>query len=126
MKFGAAVLLALAAWAISSRAMGQDVADVAKGQNVFRRTCGMCHSADRGTNRIGPSLFGVVGRRSATVDGFVYSSAMKKRAVTWDEQTLDKYLEDPRAFAPGTKMTFAGLRKPEERRQVIAYLKTLH
>jgi cytochrome c len=51
---------------------------------------------------------------------------MKKKAVTWDDATLDKYLKDPRAFAPGTKMTFAGLRKPEERRQVIAFLKSLH
>lgn len=126
MRFDVAVALALAAWTVAAPAMGQDAGDVADGQKVFKQRCGMCHSPEAGTNRIGPSLFGVVGRKSATAEGYAYSSAMRKKAVTWDDKTLDTYLENPAAFVRGTKMTMAGLRKPEERRQIIAYLRSLH
>jgi cytochrome c len=93
-------------------------------KTVFAK-CAICHSAQPGKTVMGPSLFGIVGRRSASVEGYPYSEAMKKADKTWDEATLDTYLTDPKAFAPGTKMTFVGLPKPEDRANLIAYLETL-
>lgn len=87
--------------------------------------CGSCHSVTPHETRIGPSLFGVFGRKSGTEPGYAYSDAMKNAGKTWDEPTLDKYLTDPRADVPGTKMTFAGFSDPERRKAVIDYLKTL-
>ena len=97
--------------------------DAAAGKTVFAK-CAICHSTKPGKTMIGPSLFGVVGRRSASVDGYSYSDAMKKADKTWDEATLDAYLTDPKAMVAGTKMVFAGLPKPEDRANVIAYLET--
>ena len=85
----------------------------------------MCHTAEAGKNKIGPSLFGIVGRKSATVENFNYSEAMKKFDHTWDEETLDTYLADPRATVPETKMIFPGIKDKAERDNVIAYLETL-
>jgi cytochrome c len=96
----------------------------AAGKSVFNK-CAICHSPAEGKNGLGPTLFGVVGRPSASVAGFSYSDAMKAAKKTWDEATLDVYLTDPKAAVPGTKMIFAGLPKPEDRANVIAYLATL-
>ncbi len=114
-----AALLALA-FAAPARADG----DPAAGRAVFNK-CSICHSAAAGKNAIGPSLFGVVGRKSASEPGFSYSEAMKKADKTWDAATLDTYLTNPKALVPGTKMVFPGLPKPEDRENVIAYLSTL-
>jgi len=92
-------------------------ADVEAGKTAFKK-CALCHTT-------GPSLFGIVGRKSATLDGFNYSEAMKKFDHTWDEGTLDEYLGDPRATVPGTKMIFPGIKDKAERDDVIAYLETL-
>jgi cytochrome c len=101
-------------------------ADTAEGEKIFKRVCGACHinTAD-GPKRLGPTLFGVIGRHSSSVEGFRYSEANKKANVTWTPDVLDKYLADPRAMVPGTTMAFAGLKKPEERQDIIAYLQTL-
>ena len=96
--------------------------DAAKGETVFKR-CAPCHSADNKTNKIGPSLQGVVGRKSGTAEGFNFSDAMKNSGLTWDEATLSQYLENPKAKVPGNKMAFPGLPKEDERQNVIAYLK---
>jgi cytochrome c len=98
--------------------------DAAAGKSVFNK-CAICHSPVAGKNSVGPSLFGVVGRASGSVAGFSYSDAMKAANKTWDEATLDAYLENPKAMVPGTKMIFPGLPKPEDRANVIAYLDTL-
>ena len=98
--------------------------DAAAGKSVFNK-CAICHSPAPGKNSVGPSLFGVVGRHSASVEGFKYSDAMKAANKTWDEATLDVYLTDPKAMLPGTKMTFPGLPKAEDRANLIAYLATL-
>jgi len=98
--------------------------DAAAGKSVFNK-CAICHSPAPGKNSVGPSLFGVVGRHSASVEGFKYSDAMKAANKTWDEATLDVYLTDPKAMIPGTKMTFPGLAKAEDRANLIAYLATL-
>lgn len=87
--------------------------------------CKACHAVEAGKNGIGPSLAGVFGRKSASVEGFAYSDAAKKLGVTWNEGNLDKWLENPMKMAPGTKMTFAGISDKARRDAVIDYLKTL-
>lgn len=98
-------------------------ADVAKGEKVFAK-CAACHTInDGGANGIGPNLHGIVGEGVGTGHGgFAFSDALKSKGGTWDFATLDAWLKSPRDFAPGTKMTFAGLGKPEDRANIIAYL----
>lgn len=96
------------------------------GQQVFRQQCGICHDVAPAKNRIGPSLFGIVGRKAGSEAGFTYSDGNKNSGLTWDEATLDKYLADPRATIPGTKMTYAGVKNEQQRKDLIAYLATLH
>ena len=95
--------------------------DPAKGKTTFAR-CAVCHSLDAGVNKVGPSLHGIIGRHSGSIDGYSYSPAMKASNLTWDAATLDKYLASPKALVPGNKMAFPGLPKPEDRGNVIAYL----
>jgi cytochrome c len=97
--------------------------DAAKGEKVFIQ-CKTCHVVDPGQNRVGPSLAALIGRKAGTVEGFNYSPANKNSGKTWDEETLYTYLEAPQKFIPGTKMAFAGLKNPQDRADVIAYLKT--
>lgn len=95
--------------------------DPANGQKVFAQ-CAACHSIKPGENRVGPSLHAIVGRKSGSVPGFRYSDANKNSGITWTEQEMFTYLENPRAKVPGTIMTFVGLRDPQQRADVIAYL----
>ncbi len=100
--------------------------DAAKGEQVFKK-CMACHTASDKTNKVGPYLVGVVGRKVATAEGFNYSDGMKEYAATgavWDEATLATYLENPRAIVPKTKMAFAGVKKEDERADLIAFLKS--
>src|ERR1700722_10588338 len=101
-------------------------ADPAAGQKIFQTQCGICHAVAPGQNRIGPTLFGVVGRRSGSVPGFNYTADHKKLDVTWDAATLDKYLTNPRAMVPDTSMVYPGLKDSAERADLVAYLETLH
>ena len=96
--------------------------DAAKGEKVFRK-CKACHTATEDKNKVGPSLMNVVGRKAGTHEGFKYSSAMVDSGLTWDEATLDKFLTKPKDVIAGTKMIFGGLKKDEDRADVIAYLK---
>lgn len=97
-------------------------ADPAKGADVFKK-CAACHNAESGgANAIGPNLWGVVGKPHAAHPGFAYSEALKGKPGNWDFANLNEWLTSPRAYANGTKMTFAGLSKPEDRANVIAYL----
>lgn len=99
-------------------------ADVAAGKKVFNK-CAVCHSPVAGKNNVGPSLFGVVGRKSASAPGYNYSDALKASNKTWDAATLDAWLTGPQKLVPGTKMTFPGLPNADDRANVIAYLATL-
>ena len=98
-------------------------ADVAKGEKVFAK-CAACHTANQGgANGIGPNLFATLGEPIGQGKaGFAFSDALKKVGGNWTFEAMDKWLTSPRDFAPGTKMTFAGLSKPEDRANVIAFL----
>jgi cytochrome c len=97
--------------------------DAAAGEKVFAH-CAVCHSNKPSENKFGPSLAGVFGRKSGTEVGYNYSSAMKGLNVTWDEKTLDEYLQGPGKFVRGTKMVYL-VPDEKDRQDVIAYLKTL-
>lgn len=118
-----AVFAALASavlFAVPAHAAG----DAAAGEKVFAQ-CKACHENEKGVNKVGPTLKGVVGRKAASVPDYKYSPAMTKKGeegVVWDETTLTEYLPNPKAFVPGTKMAFGGLKKPDDVANVIAYL----
>ncbi|MEQ1687929.1 MAG: cytochrome c family protein [Sphingopyxis sp.] len=97
--------------------------DAAKGRTLFNQ-CKTCHSEVAGTNGIGPSLAGIVGRTAGSVPGYAYSPANKASHRTWDREALFTYLESPMRSIPGTKMTFL-MANPQQRADVIAYLETL-
>ncbi|MDR7101555.1 cytochrome c family protein [Croceicoccus sp. BE223] len=97
--------------------------DAAHGEQVFLQ-CKTCHVLEPGVNRVGPSLAGVVGRAAGTVEGYSYSEANKNSGITWTKEKLYQYLEKPQRVIPGTKMSFAGLSKGQDRADVIAYLET--
>ena len=97
-------------------------ADAAKGADVFKK-CAACHNADKGgANQLGPNLWGVLGEPVGQGHGFAFSDALAKKGGTWNWDNLAQWLTSPKAFAPGTKMTFAGLGNPQDRANVIAFL----
>ncbi|WP_411290663.1 c-type cytochrome [Sphingorhabdus sp.] len=97
-------------------------ADIAKGEAVFKK-CTACHNiAQGGANGIGPNLWAAMGKPHGHVAGFAYSDALKSIPGNWDWEGMDKWLANPKKYAPGTKMTFAGLGNPEERANLILYL----
>ncbi len=87
--------------------------------------CKTCHAVEPGERGIGPSLAGVHGSKAAAAAGYNFSNAMKASGLTWDDASLDRYLENPMATVPGSKMAYAGLKDPAKRAEMIAYLKTL-
>lgn len=100
-------------------------ADPARGEDVFKK-CAICHTADKGgANLIGPNLYGVLGRKVASHEGYEYSDALKAKEGDWDYEKIDHMIENPNAFAPGTKMAlFPGLPDAKQRADVIAFLRT--
>ncbi len=99
--------------------------DAEAGKTVFKQVCSICHEVAPNKNRIGPTLFGVAGRKTGTVEGYNYSDGNKGANLTWDAATLDRYLVNPRAAVPGTKMAYGGLKDDQKRKDLIAYLTTL-
>lgn len=100
-------------------------ADPQEGQSVFRSQCAICHSVQQGRTLIGPSLYGIVGRRTGSEPGYAYSTANKNANLIWTPEVLDKYLNSPQTVIPGTKMPYGGLKDPTKRADIIAYLATL-
>jgi len=98
-------------------------ADLDNGQAKFA-LCKSCHTVVQdGGNMVGPNLYGVFGRKAGTSSGFAYSDGLKTSAIVWDAASLDKWITNPRALVPGTKMTYIGMSDPKDRTDVIAYLK---
>lgn len=101
-------------------------ADVGKGEAVAKK-CAACHSFDKGgATKVGPNLWGIVGNTHAHVDGFAYSAAIAgMKGKPWSYEELNHFIANPKGYAPGTKMSFAGLKSVQERADVIAWLRTL-
>lgn len=116
----ASIAAAAAALPVAAVADG----DAEAGKKAYRK-CAICHPVEPGKAKIGPTLFGVYGSPAAKAEGFAFSTAMKNTDIVWNEETLDKYLQNPRQMIPGTRMAFAGVRSEKERADIIAYLKTL-
>jgi len=99
-----------------------NTADLSNGESKFA-LCSTCHTLpEGGPNMTGPNLHGVFGRKAGTLPGFTYSDGLKAAGWTWDAAHIDTWITDPKADVPGTKMTFAGLKDPKDRTDVIAYL----
>lgn len=99
-------------------------ADVEKGAKVFKK-CSACHKLEAGENATGPYLYGVVGREIGAANEFGYSAALADHGGQWNYENLSGFLENPKGWAAGTSMGFAGLKKPEDRANVIAYLESI-
>lgn len=100
-------------------------ADIGKGEKVFGK-CKACHKIEAGANATGPTLHAIVDRAVGAEAGFGYSGALKAVAETWSAENLNAFLESPKGFAPGTAMSFSGLKKETDRANLIAYLATLN
>jgi cytochrome c len=123
--------LMLAAFAIAGApgaARADDPAGNAEaGKHLYKTICTACHSNVKGKNgAVGPSLYGAYGAKAGQRPGFHYSDALKNSGLTWDTPTLLKWEAGARDFVPGTKMTYPGLKNPQDRADIIAYLQTLH
>jgi cytochrome c len=98
--------------------------DQGHGAQVFANECGVCHSVSKGTaGMMGPSLAGVVGRKSGSLEGFSYSQAMRSKDVTWQAETISQLITQPQAYVPGTYMPYMGLASADDRQAVVCYLK---
>jgi cytochrome c len=115
---------AVAAASTASAVAAASTASAAEPPAAFMQ-CKVCHSTEAGQTLIGPSLAGVYGRSSGSLATYSYSTAMRQAGLTWDDASLDRYLQSPMTVVPGTKMTFAGLKDQAARQEVIAFLKTL-
>jgi cytochrome c len=116
--------LAAALMLLSGTAFAQDDVSPEEAQLAFNNHCRTCHTTNEGDNRLGPSLYGVIGREAGSAPGYGYSSAMAKADIVWDEEKLDRYIENPDAVVPGNNMKpYSGITSAEERAKIIAHLK---
>jgi cytochrome c len=120
-KIAAASLIAVGMLSSQAFAAGDPV----KGKAVFAR-CAVCHNVEKdGGNGVGPNLFGVSGRKSASVEGFNYSGPKKNANITWTDENLTKWVSGPAKMIPGNKMAFGGIAQKSQIADVVAYLDTL-
>jgi len=98
--------------------------DATKGAKLFKAKCAQCHTVNQGgASKQGPNLYGFLGRQSGQAAGYEFSSANKNSGIIWSDKHLWEYLVNPKTYIPGTKMVFAGIKKENERADIIAYLK---
>jgi len=112
--------LALACTASLAHAQG----DATRGEKYFE-DCASCHTLANGQNGVGPSLFGVLGRKAGALDDYRYSPALKRSGIVWSPQTLDNFIADPQKAVPANRMPYAGLTNASERADLIAYLQKM-
>lgn len=120
-RAGSIALFSFTAFATAQAATEADANQVA-----FNNACRTCHSVKEGDHRLGPSLFGVIGRKAGSASGYQFSSSMANSGIVWDEATLDKFITNPDEVVHGNKMKpFGGVGSPEERGKIVAYLKSI-
>ena len=118
-----AALAVIAATILATPALA--AGDPVQGKAVFAR-CAICHNVEKeGGNGVGPNLFGIMGRKAASVDGFNYSGPMKASGIVWNDDKLSQWVAGPAKMVPGTKMAFAGITSKGQIADVVAYLNTL-
>jgi cytochrome c len=96
--------------------------DLEAGRKLYAQ-CRACHEIEAGKNKVGPSLHNMFGRKSGTLEGFKFSPAMTKAEIVWNEVTLSDYLADPTGYIKGTRMAYIGLKDPQQRADIIAFLR---
>ena len=114
-------ILLLTVFAVAAFAQG----DPERGEKTFRK-CKSCHALEVGKNKVGPTLYDIYGSVAGKVKGFKYSKAMAISDIIWEEGALNGFLENPKKYLPGTKMSFSGLKKKSQRQNIIAYFKSLN
>lgn len=103
--------------------MGEPAGDVERGKKIYMQRCAQCHTiAAGGGNRSGPNLHGFFGKKSGYLPGYESSAASKSKGITWNKDTINAFLENPKQYIPGTKMNTPGMRKAQERADLIAYM----
>src|SRR5882762_10320619 len=117
------LILAISLTAAANAALA--AGDPAKGKQAYQ-ACAACHAVTQGTTGVGPSLFGIVGRKAGSASGFNYSRAMKDSNLSWTEKSLDAYIANPQKAVPGNTMPYPGMPDAQLRSALIAYLETLH
>jgi cytochrome c len=121
MQSEAVLAAALSVMSFAAGAAGTS-GNAVRGQSLYESRCTACHSVDR--NRVGPAHAGVFGRKAGSVEGYAYSKALQSTKIVWREPTLDRWLRNPEATVPGQKMGYS-VTEPQDRADLIAYLKTL-
>lgn len=119
-------MIVRAAWLVFALLLqaASALADEPAAGDALMQKCKICHSLDKGgTNRVGPNLYGMFGRKAGTVAGFNYSDAMKQSGIVWDDETLAKFLRDPKEFMSGNRMSFPGVKDETALRELIQQLK---